>query len=232
MQTETLKVLSAGAVEPGLVAAARAYEQKGGLRVDIDWATTPTIRRRLEAGERADVLVVPAAAADDFIAAGRVDATTRLRIGAVGVGVAVRSGDAAPDIASPEAFVRALLAAESVIFTRATSGIYVESLLERLGLYAELLPRITRFTTGPEMIDHLIHSRGHVLCMGAIVELLMFVDKGIAYVGALPGPLQQRTAYDAVAMAAADPEHARAFLRHLDLPDSRVLFTACGVETT
>ncbi|RPI43547.1 MAG: ABC transporter substrate-binding protein [Betaproteobacteria bacterium] len=232
MSAATVRVLSAGAIEPGLTGAARAFGEQHGVSVEIAWATTPNIRRRVAADEVHDILIVPADAAVEFEAAGKLVRDGRVPLGAVGVGVAVRAGAGVPDVSTVERLTAALLGAESVIFTLATSGIYVESMLKRQGLYERLAPKITRFETGPEMMAHLIHGRGDEFCLGAIVELMMFRDKGVSYVGPLPSALQRFTEYVAARTTAGEnPNGARRFLAYLATAEARTMFADCGVET-
>jgi len=229
-QTPDLRVLSAGSVEPGLVAAAAAFGREQGAHVELHWATTPNIRKRIAAGDTFDILLVPADALDELARAGQLIAAERVTVGRVGVGVAVRTGAPVPAVGDPAALERSLTAAESIIFTRATSGLYVESMLRRLGWYERLAPRITRFVTGPEMMDHLIHGHAREVCLGAIVELMMFRDQGVYFVGPLPPDLQHATRYDAAPMPqAGNPVLARAFLRYLASPTARAMFAECGV---
>jgi ABC-type molybdate transport system substrate-binding protein len=47
---ENLKVLSAGAVQPGLSRIAEAFRLQGKARVEIDFATAPAIAKRVGAG--------------------------------------------------------------------------------------------------------------------------------------------------------------------------------------
>lgn len=224
-------MLSAGSVEPGLTQTAEAYFRQAGCRVLLDWATTPNIRRRVGAGEVFDLLVLTTEAAADLTTAGKLRHEPHMRIGSVGVGVAVREGATVPKIAGADDVSAALLGADAVIFTLATSGLYVESMLKREGLYERLLPKIRRFETGPQMMDHLIHSSGNVVCLGAIVELTMFHGRGIHRVGPLPEALQFRTEYVAArTMTATNPQAAACFASYLAGPEGRSMLAACGVD--
>src|ERR1051326_9399593 len=68
----------------------------------------------------------------NFLAGSRTD------LGRVGIGIAVRDGAAVPDVATPEAFKAALVAAKSIAYTNpaegGTSGIYFAGLAQRLGI--------------------------------------------------------------------------------------------------
>lgn len=231
VSAQPIRVLSAGSVEPGLVSAAAAYSRWKGCPVDIDWATTPNIRRRVGAGEVFDLVLLTEEAAADLTVAGQVRRETHVRVGSVGVGVAVRDGAQVPVISRADDVCDALFHADAVIFTRATSGLYVESMLKREGLYDRLLPKITRFETGPQMMDHLIGGSGNVVCLGAAVELRMFHGRGIRWVGPLPDPMQHRTEYVIARMAAApNAEGAADFARYLGGEEARRMFADCGVE--
>src|SRR5258706_7472575 len=90
-----IRVLSAGAVEPGLRAAAAAFQKQSGHSVNIAFNTAPEIRQRIGAGEAFDVVVAPPAAIDEFAGAGKVAAESA-HLGPVGLGVAVRPGAPGP----------------------------------------------------------------------------------------------------------------------------------------
>src|SRR5262245_15312047 len=135
-----IKVLSAGAVEPGIRAAAAAYAKQSGNEVKITFNTAPEIRKRVTAGEAFDVVIAPPAALDEFAGAGKL-ASDRVSLGRVGVGVVVRSGAESPDISSTDAIKRSMLQADSIVFNRASTGIYLENLFKKLGLYEQILPK-------------------------------------------------------------------------------------------
>src|SRR2546421_7182652 len=52
-----IRVLSAGAVEPGLRAAAAAFKKQSGHDVNIAFNTAPEIRKRIGGGEAFDVVI-------------------------------------------------------------------------------------------------------------------------------------------------------------------------------
>ena len=119
LQALELRVLSAGAVEPGLRPALAAFERDTGHAVRIEFAAAPALRAALRATPAADVIVVPQGALDELTDACGATPGLRAPIGRVGVGVAVRAGVAPPDIGSVDALRAALLAAEHVIYNRA-----------------------------------------------------------------------------------------------------------------
>src|SRR5262245_52938838 len=114
-----LKVLSAGALEAGLPQVIGSYTRSSGHTVRLEIATPPVIRRRLSAGETADVVIVPPAVLDDPAIAGRIEGGSRRTVGRAGVGIAVHMNAPAPAIGARDDVKAALLAADSVVYNTA-----------------------------------------------------------------------------------------------------------------
>jgi len=225
-----IRVLSAGAVEPGLRAAAAAFKKQSGHDVNITFNTAPEIRKRIGGGDAFDVVIAPPPALEEFAGAGKV-AADRANLGRVGLGVAVRPGAAVPDISSSEALKRSLLAADSVVFNRASTGIYLENLLKKLGVYDTILPKITRYPDAGAVMEHLLKGKGKEIGFGPVTEILLHKDKGLKLVGPLPADIQNYTSYSAAPMSsAANADLARAFVRFLGGAQSKALFGAAGVD--
>src|SRR5262245_1707677 len=69
-----IKVLSAGAVEPGLHKAVALFQKASGHTVTIQFNTAPQIRKRMDSGYVADVLIAPPAGLDEQVKAKRIAA--------------------------------------------------------------------------------------------------------------------------------------------------------------
>src|SRR2546427_4621745 len=108
-----IRVLSAGAVEPGLRAAVAAFKKQSGHDVNITFNTAPEVRKRIAGGDAFDVVIAPPAALDEFAGAGKVTAD-RANLGRVGMGVAGRPPAPAPRNPSPHAPQRSRVPAGSV----------------------------------------------------------------------------------------------------------------------
>ena len=223
-----IRVLSAGAVEPGLRAAAAAFQKQTGHEVNIAFNTAPEIRKRIAGGEAFDVVIAPPAALEEF--AGKVTAD-RANLGRVGLGVAVRPGAAVPDISSSDALKRSVLEADSIVFNRASSGIYFENLLKKMEIYGEVQAKTTRYADGAAVMEHVLKGKGREIGFGPVTEILQHRDKGLNFVGPLPPEVQNYTSYSAVPMtAAANAELARALVRYLGSPESKALFVKAGID--
>jgi molybdate transport system substrate-binding protein len=232
IQAAEVRVLSAGAPEPGLRPAVAAFERASGHTVKLTFATAPQIRERAGTSVPFDVVIAPPAVLDELDATAKTaaDRARRVSIGRVGIGVAVRPGAPRPDITTTAAFTQALRDAESVVYNRASTGLYIEMLLKRLNL--DLQAKTTRYPDGASVMEHVLHGQGREIGMGASTEILLKKDRGLVYVGPLPAELQNITVYQAAAAAApADAAAAQALLAHLANPASRAGYVAAGIES-
>ena len=225
-----IKVLSAGAIEPGLRAAAAAFGRQSGHDVKITFNTAPEIRKRIVGGEAFDVVIAPPAALDEFAGAGKV-AAERANLGRVGMGVAVRPGAPVPDISSGEALKRSVLAAESIVFNRASSGIYFENLLKKMEIYDQVQAKTTRYADGAAVIVHVLKGKGREIGFGPVTEILQHREKGLKLVGPLPPEVQNYTSYSAAPMtSAANAELARSLVRYLGSAEAKALLAGAGID--
>ena len=230
MAAAEITVLSAGAVEPGLRTVAAAFEKQTGHVVRISFATAPQIRARVDGGETWDVVIAPPAVLDELAKTGKVE-KERVTVGRVGMGVAVRGGAPAPDISNVEALKRSVLAAESLVFSRGSSGLYFEGLLKKMGLYEQVEDKIKRYDDGAAVVEHVLKGKGKEVSFGQITEIRLYRDKGLRLVGPLPAEVQNYTSYASAPMTArSNVEVARAFVRHLGSPAGKALLAAAGIE--
>ncbi|MGZ8153996.1 MAG: molybdate ABC transporter substrate-binding protein [Burkholderiales bacterium] len=225
-----ITVLSGGAIEPGLKAAAAAFEKESGHTVKITFNTTPQMQKRIAGGDRFDVAIAPPAAIKTFTQDGKVEAGGA-NVGRVGLGAVVRPGAPQPDLASAESLKRSVLEAESIVFNRASTGIYFENLLKKMGIYDQVEGKTTRYPDGASVMEHVLKGKGREVCFGPITEILLYRDKGLRLVGALPAEVQNYTSYTAVPMAGgASMDAARALVKFLGSPAGKKHFAAAGIE--
>lgn len=225
-----ITVLSAGAIEPGLKAAVAGYQRESGDTVRFSFATAPQLRKRIGGGETVDVVIAPPAVLDEFAKDGKL-AALRSNVGRVGLGVAVRPDAPVPDISSAKALERAVLESESLVFNRASTGLYFEGWLKKLGLYDRVEKKTARYDTGASVMEHLLKGKGREVGVGPITEILLFRDQGLKLVGPLPAEVQNYTSYSAAPMSAArNAQAADNFVRYLASPAGKAFFTAAGIE--
>lgn len=226
-----IKLLSAGAVEPGLVGLIDAFRRETGHDVKVAFATAPAIRRRIGGGETVDVVIAPPAVLDDLVKAGKTAAADRLTVGRVGVGITVRDGAPLPSMATVDEFKQSVLNAESLVYNQASTGIYLAGLFDRLGIAEQLKAKTTRYPDGAAVLNHVIKGKGIEIGFGAITEIVEYKKRGLKLVGPLPAEIQNYTTYAATIVAGgAAADVAQAFVRYITTPAAKAAFAATGVE--
>ena len=226
-----VKVLSAGAVEPGLHAFAQLVKRETGHELKIQFNTAPQIARRLAAGEVYDILLSPPAALAQAAKDGKIVAESRVPVGRVGGGIIVRAAAAAPDVATVDAFRQALLAADSIVYNTASTGLYLDKLFGDMGILEQLKPKSTRYPDGASVMEHVIRGKGAEIGFGAMTEIRLYGSKGLTMIGPLPPDAQNFTTYEAAVMTGAkNAEAARDVLRLIATPAGKAAFVSGGVE--
>jgi len=226
-----IRVLSAGAVEPGLAKVADQFRRETSNRVRIQFFAAPQLERRLSIGEPPDVLIASAGLMNDQLRRGKIDAEAHSFIGRVGIGVTVRAGAPDPDIASLDRFKQSLLGADSIVYTHASTGLYLEKLFDLLGIAEQLKTKTTRYANSAQVLEHVIGGKGIEIGFGTITEIRQFESKGLKLVGPLPEQVQNSTAYSAAVMTEApEAEVARDFVRYIGTPAAKAFFSAAGID--
>jgi len=226
-----IKVLSAGAVEPGIVRAAEAYRRATGNAISVQFNTAPQLVKKLADGVVADILIAPPGVLDAQTKDGKVLADGRILLGRVGAGILVRAGAPLPDVATVEAMKRALLATDMVVYNTASSGIYIEKMLERIGVGDAVKAKTRRYPDGEAVMMHIINGKGNEIGFGAITEIKLFEPKGAKLVGPLPSEVQNYTSYGAALLANGPAKDAaKAFLTYLASAEAANIFFDAGIE--
>jgi molybdate transport system substrate-binding protein len=226
-----IRVLCAGALEPGLVKVAEQFRKETNNRVRIQFAAAPLLERRLSIGESPDVLIASPGLMNDQLRRGKIDAEAHTFIGRVGVGVAVRAGEPEPDIATLDRFKQSLLGADSIVYSQASSGLYLEKLFDLLGIADQLNKKTTRYVNSAQVLEHIIGGKGIEIGFAAITEIRQFEPKGLKFVGPLPEQVQSSIAYSAAVVTDAPTvEIARDFVNYLGTPAAKAIFAAAGIE--
>jgi molybdate transport system substrate-binding protein len=226
-----IKVLTAGAFKPVVMAFAPDVERDTGDRVRVETDTAGGLARRVRDGEAFDLLIVTPAIADQLTAAGKVEAGSVLPLARVGIGVAVKQGAPLPDLADVASFRKALLDARAVAYidprAGGSSGIYLSRLFERLGIAADIARKAVLVPGG--LAGQRLLSGEADIALQQMSELL--VVPGISVVGPVPAAVQNYTVYaGAIGSAAAHAAGAKALLAALSGPGARSLLKAQGME--
>lgn len=227
--TIRLSVLCAGAAREAVTRLADDFVIQTGNDIALDYGTVGILKNRVAGGEIADIVVVTADAMAELVHLRKIIPESVAEIGRVGVGIAVRSDAPAPDISTPEALRKTLLAASSIAYPDpakgATSGIHFAKVLDELGIAGAVNPK-SQLATGGYVVERV--ATGHAdIGVQQITEILPVT--GVKLVGPLPANLQKITAYAVgILVAAPSPALAAAFLSFLAGERSATALRAAG----
>jgi len=229
-----LKVLSAIGMQSVLGDLGPKFERATGHKLAISFATAGAAVKRAQGGEAADVVIATRQGIDGLVKNGKAAANNVTVLANAGISVAVRKGAPKPDIASPDALKRTLLAAKSISYVEpasgGASGIHFAKVLDRLGIANEMKSK-TVFPNPktPAEVGVLVANGEAEIGVHVVVELVSVA--GIDLVGPLPGDLQNTIVFSAAIMTAArDAAAAKALVDFLRTPESAKVIKAKGME--
>ena len=152
-------------------------------------------------------------------------------LGRIGVGVMVREDATLPQIATVDEFKEALLGAESLVYNQASTGTYLETLFDRLGIAAQLAAKPTRYPDFAAVLDHVGKGNGREVGLGATTVIIENTGKGMTFAGPLPEEIQNYAAYECAVLTACNSiEAAQEFMRYLTLPEAKRQLKAAGIR--
>jgi molybdate transport system substrate-binding protein len=226
-----MKLLSASALHPVIDALIPAFEKSSGHKVTVVYGTAGAVAERVQKGEPADLVISATPRIDHLQAQGKVAAGDRAIIAKVGVGAFVRKGAAKPDISSADAFKRSMLAAKSIAYPDpaggGASGIYVASLLERLGIAGEMKPKTKLATLGT--LYSSVASGDVEIGFNQVSEIL--AQPTVELIAPLPSPIQNYTQFaPGIVTGSSQADTARAFVTFLSSPAAQAVLKAKGFE--
>ena len=183
-----IKILTSNSTLPALDALIPVYEKSSGNTVTVSADSAKAMVARIRGGESGDVLVLGNGAVKELTEAGYINGATRRGFARAIVGVGVRSGTPHPDISSVDAFRKTLLAARAIAHTvHGASGMYIPTLLEKLGIAAEMKAKTVTRPGG--YIGKVVVEGEADIALQQIPELLAV--PGLDCVGPVPDAVQK-----------------------------------------
>ena len=234
-ESAEIKVLCANGMQTVLEDLAPRFERATAHKLLITFATGGATVKRAGCGEPLDVVIAPHRGIDGLVKEGKIPAEAVTAIASTGISVAVRKGAPKPDISSPDALKRALLAAKSITYLNpadgGASGIHFAKILDRLGIANEVKSK-TIFAPKTGAVGAFVASGEAEI--GVIQYQLLFSVPGIEIVGPLPGDLQDTTVFSAAIIPGIrDREISRTLetlVGFLRSPDAAAVIRANGMD--
>jgi molybdate transport system substrate-binding protein len=228
-------VLCAGALHAIMGQLAPAFERMSGTTVAVRFASSRGVKKRIEDGEAADLVITTQAVVDDLTGQQKLASDSVAPVADSPIGVAVRSGANKPEIGSAEAFKRTLLQARSIAYadpaTGSPSANYFVKVLERLGVAPALQSKTKLVSAAPGkvvVVCDAVASGEAEIGIQQISEILGVA--GVELVGPLPPELQHMTTFSAaVGAQCRDAAAARGLIAFMTSPAAAPVIRANGM---
>jgi len=176
-------------------------------------------------------VVATPAVIDALATQNKIDTASRGFIGRSRMGIVIHADAPMPLVSDVASFKKLLLDASHVVRNEASSGIYTEKLLNKLGLAGSLAEKLVVTKTGSAIMQYVADHPTQAVGLAQISELMVMVDKGcsVKLAAPLPDEIQNMTSYDAAATAGAPAAAVQLALR-LSSAESKKIFSETGIS--
>ena len=223
-----INVLSSAAFREAYLELVPQFERATEHKVKTTWAGTSAIMKRMAAGETYDLVIMSAEGLDQLTKDGKIVAGSRVDLVRSGVGAAVKSGAAKPDLSSTDALKKTLISAKSIGYSTGPSGVYMASLFQKLGIADEVKGKLKQVPTGVP-VGTIVASGEAEIGFQQVSELIL--HPGIDFVGPLPTDVQHITVFSAgLHSGAKETEAAKALVKFFTAPAAVPVIKKKGLE--
>lgn len=207
------------------------FEKASGHKLAIMFGTLGGVVKMVQGEETADIVIIPRQGINGLVKDGKAAAGNVTDIARSEIVVFFRKGAPKPDVSTPDALKRALLAAKSISYGNpadgGASGIHFAKVLDRLGIAKEMKPKTIYAKPG---------GGGEIIAEGkaelGVTQLQIIMPvAGIEVAGPLPGDLQAATTFSSAIMSGArNAAAAQALVKYLRTPDAAKVIKAKGMN--
>jgi len=232
---EDLIVVSSGGFAQAYIELSTPF-LKNNPELKIDFQRGPSmgetanaIPKRLERGEKLDVVIMVGSSLDDLMAQGKLLKGSKVVLARSLIAAAVKTGAPKPDISNKEALTKTLLAAKSIAYSDSASGEYLSNeLFPRLGIAAELKSKARQIPAVP--VGEVVASGQAEIGFQQYSELLPV--KGIDIIGKLSPDVQKETIFSAaIVSTSTHVEAARKLLTYLSSAEVQPIVRKTGLDS-
>lgn len=226
-----LKVMSTVALSATLDDLKPKFEGATGHKLTIVYSVIADLKKRIQDGETADVMLLSRAALEDLQTHGKVAAGSVVNVGSSSASIAVRAGAPKPDISTSDALKRTLLAAKSIVYADpakgGASGVHFAKVLEKLALVDEMRPK-TILVPGAQAAE--VVSKGEAE-LGVAMASEIVPIAGAQLVGPLPGDFSMVIVFSAgTGPASKDSAAANALIKLITGPAGAAVLKSKGMD--
>ena len=223
-QDTMITLIAPGGIRAAVEQLLPGFERTTGRKVKATFGSGLGTKRQVASGGAFDVPIVQPPY-PDVLSSGNVVESSARTLASVAVGVAVRRGAARPDISTPEAVKRMLLAAQSIAYPDpsggAAAGVSFEETLRRLGIADQVASKIKRAQGGAGAMAMTANGEVEI----GLTFLSEMDDPGIEIAGPLPAEISTPTTLVGFVSAhAKDPAGARMLLDYLSSAEAASVY--------
>ncbi len=230
----TLELISAGAAQALVTRFQERFVALHGFAIEPTFGAVGLMKDKLLGGAPCDVLILTDALIAQLTNSGQLAAGTAHALGVVKTGIAVKTGEARPAVATRAELTAALKAANGIYFpdaVKSTAGIHFMNVLKQLGLDQELANRLRTYPNGAAAMTAMAQSTETGL-LGCTQDTEILYIEGVDLIADLPQEFELATVYTAaVCTAAKAPQAAAELIALLAGSETATLRIQCGFES-
>jgi molybdate transport system substrate-binding protein len=225
-QDKEVTLIAPGGIRAAVEQIIPAFERKSGYKVKATFGSGLGTKKQVAEGGAFDVPIVQPPY-PEVIASGNVIADSAKPLATIAVGIAVRKGTPKPDISTPDAVKKALLAAKSVSFPNpaggAAAGVSFMETLKTLGIADQMKATLKPAQGGAGAMAMVAKGEAEI----GLTFLSEMEDPGVEAVGPLPKTISPPTSLVGFISAhAKNPAGAKALLDYLASKDAAAVYKA------
>ncbi len=228
-QNQPLRVFCSDGMKTVVEALAPEMERAIGRPIVPRFDSSRQLEQSIKAGEPFDVAVLTANVMAEAVQAGKVRSDTQTGLARMKIGVGIRAGATPPDISTPEAIKKTLLAVNSITFNPSgASAAFIDKMLARLGIAEQVKPKAI-LEPEPGRAQKDVAEGKAELVITAVPEIPDYA--GLQLVGPLPDEFHGASDLVAgVATASPSASAAQAMIRFLASPQALATIRAKHLE--
>ena len=208
------------------------FERAGGHKLVITFANFNPTLKMAQGAEPADIVIMPRRGINSLIKEGKATKESAADLARSEIVVFVRKGAAKPDVSTPDALKRSLLAAKSITYSDPAGGgasaVHFAKVIDQLGIAKELKPKTVYAKPGRDNGDVVAAGKAE---LGVNQLQVVMPVSGIDIAGPLPGNLQSTTIFaSAILSRAANAAGAQALVKFLRSAEGAKVIKAKGMN--
>jgi molybdate transport system substrate-binding protein len=228
-QTTDLRVMISDGMKTVVEELTPQIEHAIGRKLAVQFNSSKNLRDKIQAGEPFDAAILTSDVLDDLVKQGKIAPAGRAEISRTGLGVGVRAGAPKPDISTPDALKKTLLAAKSISFNpTGASAAHTYDMFSRMGITDAVKPKLMLDAEAGRPQMNVAGGKTE-LVISLIPEIRFF--PGVDLVGPIPPDYQSYVNFaGGIAANARDAEGAKALIQFLTGPAVVPVLKAKGME--